>query len=106
MAPTTAIELPIERIAEVCKRYRVAELSVFGSVLRGDFRPDSDVDVLVTFEPDARVGYFKLADFQEELVDVIGRNVDVVLRRGIERSQNHVRRSAILNSAVPLYVSR
>ncbi|MCC6793182.1 MAG: nucleotidyltransferase domain-containing protein [Thermomicrobiales bacterium] len=102
----TVYDLPLDRIAEICKRHHVAELSLFGSALRDDFRPDSDIDVLVTFKPNEAIGYFELADMQEELAEVFGRHVDIVLRRGIERSQNSIRKTAILSSATPVYVAR
>jgi uncharacterized protein len=80
-------------------------LAVFGSVLRDDFRPDSDIDFLVTFAPEARVSLFDLAELQEELEDLICREVDLVERVSIERSQNWIRRQEILRTAEPVYVS-
>ena len=62
-----AIAIDRERIAEFCRRHRIRKLSLFGSVLREDFRPDSDVDILVELEPDRRVGYFGLAGMEQEL---------------------------------------
>ena len=65
-----------EKIAEFCRRWKVSKLEVFGSVLRDDFRPDSDIDVLVEFEPEARTG-FAFFGMQEELSAILGRNVDL-----------------------------
>lgn len=72
------LELPLDEIVAFCQRHPIRKLSLFGSVLRDDFGPDSDVDVLVEFEPGAKVGYFELADMMFELEDVIGRKVDLL----------------------------
>ena len=72
------ITLPKNRITDFCRRNRIKKLAFFGSVLRDDFRPDSDVDVLVEFEPGARVGFFELHDMEQELSDLVGgRKVDM-----------------------------
>lgn len=68
--------LPLDQIAGFCKRHRIRRLALFGSVLREDFRPDSDVDVLVEFEPGTRVG-LRFFGIQDELTDLLGRNVDL-----------------------------
>ncbi len=71
------IDIPKEKIAEFCRRNRIRRLALFGSVLRGDFRPDSDIDVLVEFEPGARVGMLRLAGMEIELSGLFGRKVDL-----------------------------
>ncbi|HCA46789.1 MAG TPA: nucleotidyltransferase [Armatimonadetes bacterium] len=71
------VQLPKEEIAEFCRRNQIRRLSLFGSVLREDFGPDSDVDVLVDFEPEARVGLFALARMEMELSKLLGRRVDL-----------------------------
>lgn len=71
------IDVPRERVAEFCRRHRVRRLALFGSVLRDDFRDDSDVDVLVEFDPDARVGLFSLVQMEQELTELLGRTVDL-----------------------------
>jgi uncharacterized protein len=93
-------------IAEFCQRWQIVELAFFGSVLREDFRPDSDVDVLVTFADDARWSLFDHIAMEEELSRLLGRKVDLVSRRAIERSKNWVRRSAILSRVEPIYACR
>jgi hypothetical protein len=93
------IDIPKNQIADFCRRWKITELALFGSVLRDDFRSDSDVDVLVTFAPDARWSLFDHVDMEDELRQVLGRPVDLVNRRGIERSRNPLRRRAILESA-------
>ena len=71
------IEIPKEEIEEFCKKHHIRKLSLFGSALREDFSPDSDVDVLVEFEPDTRVGLIRMAGLEIELGDIIGRKVDL-----------------------------
>ncbi|MFH1109775.1 MAG: nucleotidyltransferase family protein [Planctomycetota bacterium] len=72
-----SIEIPRDRIAEFCRRHHIRKLSLFGSILRDDFRPDSDIDVLVEFEPQARVGMMRLAGLEIELTDLLGCKVDL-----------------------------
>jgi hypothetical protein len=90
------------RLADLCRRYRVSELALFGSVVRDDFRPDSDVDVLVTFAPDAHVNLFDMADLRAELVRILGREVDLVEKPGL---RNPFRRKAILREAEVVYAA-
>jgi predicted nucleotidyltransferase len=84
----------------------VQELAVFGSALREDFRPDSDVDLLVTFEADANWGLLEQSIMESELSAMLNRKVDLVSRRAIERSANWIRRQAILESAETVRVAR
>jgi len=75
---SVSIDIPKDKIAEFCRLNRIRRLSLFGSVLRDDFRSDSDVDVLVEFEPGARVGFFELYDMEQELSQLLGcRKVDM-----------------------------
>jgi len=99
------VRIPIdhEKIAEFCQRWKITEFALFGSVLRDDFRPDSDVDVLVTFAPDAEWSLFDDVDMEEELSVIFGRKVDLVSRRAVERSDNWIRRKAILSTAESIY---
>jgi hypothetical protein len=94
-----------ERLAEYCRRWKISELALFGSVLRDDFRPESDVDILVTFGPDARWSIFDLVAMQDELAEIFGRKVDLVSRRGLEFSRNHLRRKEILSKTVVVYAA-
>jgi predicted nucleotidyltransferase/uncharacterized protein with HEPN domain len=96
------LDLPEEELADFCRRWRVEELAVFGSALRDDFRPDSDVDFLVTFEPDAAWSLFDQFRMQDEFAALLGRRVDLIERRAVESSPNWIRRRAILSSARPL----
>ena len=98
-------EIPSDKIADYCRRWKIIELALFGSALREDFNPKSDIDVLVTFDKDAHWTLFDMVDMQEELKDIFGRDVDLVSRRGIESSQNYLRRKEILSSAKVIHVS-
>lgn len=100
------IPLDKELIADFCRRWKITEFSLFGSVLRDDFRPDSDIDVLVSFSPEAEWGLFEHAAMQEELAAIFNRKVDLITRRSVERSHNPLRRRIILESAQPYYVAR
>jgi hypothetical protein len=99
------IPIPTERLDEFCRRWKIAELRVFGSALREDFRPDSDLDLLVRFAPEAD---WSLLDHvtMDELSGIVGRKVDLVSQRASERSSNWIRRKAILESAEPYFASR
>ena len=88
-----------ERISEFCRRWQVTEFALFGSALRSDFGPDSDVDVLVTFDPQVQRTLFDLGRMQEELSGLFGRQVDLLTRRSVEHCRNALRRQAILSSA-------
>ncbi len=102
---TTNIDLPMEKIAEFCRRWQIKELALFGSVLGEDFRPDSDIDLLVTFAPDHPWSLFDHVEMQDELKDMLGREVDLVSRSSIERSENPWRRHDILTSARSIYAA-
>ena len=78
------IHIPAQELADVCRRHHVRQLALFGSVLRDDFRPDSGVDVLVEFEPRARIGFMALSRLQRELALLFQRPVDVVPRDGLK----------------------
>lgn len=98
------VDLPMDRIRRFCQQWKVVELALFGSVLRDDFRPDSDVDVLVTFADGAGWGLFDLVEMETELGNLLGRKIDLVERRAVERSENYIRRRHVLNTAEPIYV--
>lgn len=103
MSPRVTIDRG--KIADFCRRWKMTELAFFGSVLREDFRPDSDVDVLVTFAPDTKWSLFDHVAMEEELSTLVGRKVDLVSRQAIERSSNWIRRKAILDGAEAYYAS-
>jgi predicted nucleotidyltransferase len=90
------------RLVELCDRWHVTALELFGSVLREDFGPTSDIDVLVTFHPEADWGLLEHAAMAEDLASLLGRPVDLLTRRSVEHSANPIRRASILREAVPL----
>ncbi|RPI92513.1 MAG: nucleotidyltransferase [Chloroflexi bacterium] len=90
-------------IALFCKRWMIREFAVFGSIVREDFRPESDVDVLVTFRRNADWGLFDHAQMQNELEALFGRKVDLITRRALERTQNQILRDRILNSTKVIF---
>ena len=104
-APTPPLSIPQDRIAAFCRANGIAGLALFGSVLRDDFGPDSDIDILVRFEAEARPTLFDFGRMERELAAIFGREVDLVSWRAIERSANEIRRNAILNAAEPIYGS-
>jgi predicted nucleotidyltransferase len=79
------IEIPIERIAELCDRWQITEFALFGSVLRDDFRPDSDIDVLVSFAPTAQRGLTETLQIRDELEALFGRPVDLLVKAAINK---------------------
>ena len=102
---TVRIAVSTERIAAFCARWGVTELSLFGSAVRDDFGPESDVDLLVSFDSGSRRTLFDIVRMEDELRTMFGRNVDLVTRPAVEGSRNHLRRKAILESARVLYAA-
>ena len=98
--------LPRHKIAEFCRRWKITDLALFGSVLRDDFGPESDIDVLVVFAPNAEWSLFDHVRMEEELEASLGRKVDIISRRAVEKSTNWIRRQAILETAEVYYVER
>ena len=99
---TTQINLPMEKIADFCRRWKIARLEVFGSMLREDFGPESDLDFLYTFAPDAHWGW-DIVTMEEELSALLHRPVDLVSREAVASSRNWIRRAHILSSAHEIY---
>ena len=95
--------IPTTELRNFCQRWCIRELAVFGSVLRDDFRPDSDVDVLVDFAADVDWGLLDHVRMQEALQGLLKRGVDLVTKRAVERSSNWLRRREILSTARPVY---
>lgn len=99
------IKLDPKRIEEFCKKWHIVEFSLFGSVLRDDFEPDSDVDVLVTYAPDYSLTLEELLHSEEELAAIVGRKVELIERSSVETSPNYIRRHHILSTAKTFYVA-
>jgi predicted nucleotidyltransferase len=99
------IRVSKDRIRSFCRRWKVKELAVFGSILRNDFRPESDIDVLVAFAPSTSWRVDDILEMKEDLQEIFGRSVDLVERRLVENSPNYIRRKHILNNLKTLYVA-
>lgn len=97
------VELSDERIAQFCRKWRIREMLLFGSVLREDFGPISDVDCLVVFAPDADWSLLDVIRAEQELSALIGRPVDLVEKEVVEQSENWIRRRHILRTAKAIY---
>ncbi|HIK40565.1 nucleotidyltransferase family protein [Thermoleptolyngbya sp. M55_K2018_002] len=96
----------MEQIQQFCDRWQIVEFALFGSVLRDDFRPDSDIDVLVTFAPEAKRGLSETLQMKDELQTIFNRKVDFIVKAAIERSENWLRRKNILEFAQVIYATR
>jgi predicted nucleotidyltransferase len=101
VTPDGQIEVPAEILAEICSRYRVSELSIFGSASSGRMRPDSDVDLLVVFESGARIGLVAFARLRNELAEAFGRAVDLVPKEGLKSAI----KAEVLTQARTLYAA-
>lgn len=97
------LNLSNAKFHEFCQRWQVIELSLFGSILRDDFRSDSDVDILVNFAPQAPWDLLDLVEIQQELGSMLARKVDLIEKRVIESSPNWIRRKEILGTAKVIY---
>ncbi|NOS99378.1 MAG: nucleotidyltransferase family protein [Phycisphaerales bacterium] len=100
MKPQPRIPIDANCVAQFCRKWRIVEFALFGSVLRDDFRPDSDVDVLVGFNPDAPWSLWDHMDMQDELATMFGRPVDLVSKRALK---NPFRRHEILTARQVIY---
>ena len=96
------IQVNKARVIAFCQRWKITELAIFGSALRDDFTPESDIDVLVAFAPDATCSLFDWADMTDELRELFGRDVDLVEKDGL---RNPFRRHAILSNREILYAA-
>jgi hypothetical protein len=96
------IDIPQQAIVEFCRKWRITEFALFGSVLRPDFRPDSDIDVLIAFDRDAPWSLWDLDDVADELRRLLGRDVDVVSKRALK---NPFRRHEILTTRRVIYAA-
>lgn len=99
------VNVTYEQIEAYCRKWNIVRLELFGSILREDFDAESNVNVLVSFAPDARIGLFALVRMEDELRELLGRDVDLVEREAVEESPNWIRRKAILGSAHLVYAA-
>lgn len=100
------ITIPKNEIEEFCRQSHIRSFGLFGSVLRDDFRPGSDIDVLVEFEEGQEPDLFRILDLQNQLAEILGHKVDLVERRAVEKNENYIRRRHILESVELIYVAR
>lgn len=100
------LELSKDKIDDFCRRWKISELAVFGSILRDDFSLESDIDLLVTFASDAEWSLLDHIRMEGKLASLFGREVDLVNRRAVEQSENWIRRREILSTAQAIHVSR
>jgi uncharacterized protein len=101
----TAIELPMDKVQDFCHKWQVIEFALFDSFLRDDFRPDSDIDVLISFSPNAKRGLTETLQMRDELEAIFDRKVDLIVKAAIKRSENWLRRKNILESAQTIYAA-
>ena len=94
-----------DALAQFCREHGIKRLAVFGSALREDFGPESDIDLLVEFEQDRIPGLLGIAGLELQLSRLFGREVDLVTRPAVEQSRNYIRRRAILDSAEEVYAT-
>lgn len=99
------IQMPRDKIAEFCRRWHIKEIALFGSVLRDDFGPESDLDILVSFSVDADWGLLDHLKMEEELAAIFNRKIDLFTKRAVEQSHNQLRRQEILRTAEVVYVT-
>jgi predicted nucleotidyltransferase len=97
--PKLGVDLPMSAIAAFCGKWKITEFALFGSALRDDFDVASDIDLLVTFAPDVEWSLFDHVRMKAELEEILGRKVDLVNRRALEKSDNWIRRKLILETA-------
>jgi predicted nucleotidyltransferase len=94
------INIPQSKIIDYCRQHHIIEFALFGSVLTGDFNPDSDIDVLVTFDPACHYSLYDLVNIRQDLETLLGREIDLVEKQGL---RNPFRRHEILNNMEVLY---
>lgn len=103
--PPPNFPLAKQEVVKFCQKWQVTEFALFGSILRDDFSAASDVDILVTFDSQAKQSLFDLIQIRAELKQLLGRKVDVLTRKSVEQSHNWLRKQNILNSIRVIYVS-
>jgi len=97
------MDIPREQLADFCRRWKIREMALFGSILRDDFGPESDLDILVTFMPDARWSLLDHVSMEQELTDLLQCKVDMLTKRAVEHSPNWILRHEILSTAQVVY---
>lgn len=96
------IPVPEDHIRDFCMKWKIRNFRFYGSIMRDDFRPDSDIDVIVEFTPDAHTTFFDMSSMQEELETLLSRKVDLADRHSVDQSQNYIRRKGMLSGKPPV----
>ena len=99
------VSFSMDHLVEFCRVNGIARLAIFGSALRADFGPESDIDLLVDFEPGRTLGFFDFARMEQAFADLFGRKVGLVERLAIEQNRNYIRRAEILGTAETIYAA-
>ena len=99
------IKLPASRLTDFCRRWQIKELALFGSVLRDDFTDESDIDVLISFMPDADWSLLDTIQLEQEMAAMLNRDVDLISKSAVEKSANWIRRQEILDTAQVIYAA-
>ncbi|MBP6875070.1 MAG: nucleotidyltransferase domain-containing protein [Candidatus Eisenbacteria bacterium] len=102
---TQRLGIDIKTLRDFCAKWKIAEFSLFGSILGDNFTAASDVDILISFQDEARWNLFDFVTMREDLIGLLGREVDLLERTAIERSRNYIRRDSILRSARVVYAA-
>ena len=97
------LNIPMEQVGEFCRRWKISELALFGSVLREDFTADSDIDMLVSFAAESDWSLFDHLQMQQELAKLLQRDVDLISKRALDRSGNWLRKQEILHTTQVIY---
>ncbi len=103
----TAVDFGVsqEKISDFCRKWKISQLAVFGSALRGQLRPDSDLDLLVAFASDSDWSMFDHYRMENELTEMFAREIDLINRKAVEENPNSICRNEILNSAKVIYAA-
>ncbi|PKQ28091.1 MAG: nucleotidyltransferase [Candidatus Anoxymicrobium japonicum] len=105
MDKKASISVPPQKLAEFARKWKIEEISLFGSVLSDCFTQSSDIDVLVAFKPGSSRSLFDLVRMRDELEEMLGRDVDLIDRKSVESSRNYIRKREVLSSLETIYVT-
>lgn len=105
MTELKKIDIPHDQLVDFCRRWLIIEFALFGSAIRDDFNSESDLDILVSFAPDADWSLFDHLQMEQELAKLLNRKIDLFSKRAVEQSHNPIRRREILSTAKIIYAS-
>jgi uncharacterized protein len=104
--PDQRFNIQPNQLQEICQQWQITEVALFGSVLRDDFKAESDIDILVSFAEKAKITFFDLDTIESQLSKLFNRPVDIVTKQAIEQSHNWIRKNNILNHSIVIYEQR